>query len=138
MIQTVTDFTDDEVKQFVAKEHERIENITKDMHTMLTTLKADEESEQPYKAALAIYPELLREAYSRESLKAIRKRMILDAKSGRIKCLNKRLFAIPDLWAACEYWFTGNKNPKGLLAKDEIACKVFRRHDKADVLRSPH
>jgi len=138
MIQTLTDFTDEEIKQFTAKEHERILGITKDMDSMLKTLKADEESEQPYKAALAIYPELLREAYSRESLKAIRKRMILDAKSGRIRCQNKRLYVLPDFYACCEYWFMGIKNPKGLLAKDEIACKIFRRHDKADVLRSPH
>ena len=138
MIQTLVDFTDEEIRQFVEKEHERILGITKDMDSMLRTLKADEKSEQPYKVALALYPELLREAYSRESLKAIRKRMILDAKSGRIRSLNKRLFVLPDFYAACEYWFMGIENPKGLLAKDEIACKVFRRHDKADVLRSPH
>lgn len=138
MIQTLTDFTDDEIKQFTSKEHTRIQNLTKDVDAMLKTLKADEESEQPYKAALAIYPELLREAYSRESLKAIRKRMLLDAKSGKIKCENKRLFACPDLYAVCEYLFLHDPHPKGLLKNGEIACKIFRRHDKADVLRSPH
>ena len=138
MLQTLQDISDDEIKQLTAKEHERIEKLTKDPDSMLKVLKADEESEQPYKVALKIYPELLRESQAKQSLIDIRKRMLLDAKSGRIRCLNKRLFVIPDLWAACEYWFTGNKNPNGLLAKDEIACKVFRRHDKADVLRSPH
>ena len=137
-IQTLQDVADDEIKLLTAREHDRIENLTKNIDAMLNTLKADEESEQPYKVALKIYPELLREAQARQSLIDIRKRMLLDAKSGRIKCLDKRLYVIPDLWAACEYWFTGNKTPKGLLAKDEIACKVFRRHDKADVLRSPH
>ena len=137
-IQTLQDVTDEEIYQLTEKEHERIKNLTRNIDSMLTVLKADEESEQPYKVALKIYPELLREAYARQSLIDIRKRMLLDAKSGRIRCLNKRLFVIPDLWAACEYWFMGNKNPKGLLAKDEIACKIFRRHNKADVLRSPH
>lgn len=112
--------------------------MCKNKDSMLKTLKASEESEQPYKVALALYPELLREAYSRESLKNIRKRMLLDAKSGRIKCANKRLFVLPDFFACCEYWFMGIEKPKGLLAKDEVACKIFRRHDKADVLRSPH
>ena len=138
MIQTLVDFTDEEIDKFTKNEHERILKITKDKNTMLETLKAKETSEQPYKVALSIYPELLREAFARDSLKAIRKRMLLDAKSGRIRCENKRLFAIPDLYAACEYWFMGVKNPNGLLGKDEIACKIFRRHDKADVLRSPH
>lgn len=138
MIQTLTDFTDEEIKEFTKKEHERIIGITKDMDSMLKTLKADEDSEQPYKAALAIYPELLREAYSRESLKAIRKRMLLDAKSGKIKSLNKRLFACPDLYGVCEWLFCHDEHPKGLLKNGEVACKIFRRHDKVDVLRSPH
>lgn len=138
MIDTLVDFTDDEIKQFIAKEHERIKGLTKDMSAMLKTLKADEESEQPYKAALAIYPELLREAYSRESLKAIHKRMILDAKSGKIRVLNKRLFACPDLYGVCEWLFLHDEHPKGLLKNGEVACKIFRRHEKVDVLRSPH
>lgn len=138
MIQTLTDFTDEEIKQFTAAEHERIDNLTKDKDSMLKVLKADEESEQPYKVALKLYPELLREAYARESLKAIRKRMLLDAKSGKIRCANKRLFACPDLYAVCEHLFLHDPHPKGLLKNGEIACKIFRRHDKADVLRSPH
>ena len=138
MIQTLTDFTDKEIKEFTTKEHERIKGITTDSDSMLKTLKADPESEQPYKAALAVYPELLREAYSRESLKAIRKRMILDAKSGKIRSTNKRLFACPDLYGICEWLFCHDDHPKGLLKNGEVACKIFRRHEKVDVLRSPH
>ena len=138
MCQTNTDVTDEEIKKFTADEHKRILEITKNEDAMLKVLKADEESEQPYKAALALYPPLLREALARESLKNIRRRMLYDAKSGRIKCENKRLFVLPDFYAACQYWFLGEKNPKGLLDKDEIACKIFKLHDKADVLRSPH
>ena len=138
MLQTLVDMTDEEIVAFTKKEHERINGIVKDKDAMLKALKADEESEQPYKAALALYPELLREAHTREALKAIRKRMLLDAKSGKIRCENKRLFVLPDFYAACQFWFMGEEQPKGLLAKDEVACKIFRRHDKADVLRSPH
>ena len=138
MIQTLTDFTDEEIKEFVKEEHTRIANVTKDMDSMLKTLKADEDSESPYKAALALYPELLREAYSRETLKAIRKRMLLDAKSGKIRCENKRLFACPDLYGVCEWLFCHEEHPKGLVANGFVACKIFRRHDKVDVLRSPH
>ena len=138
MIQTCQDFTDEEIIKFTQAEHDRIKNLTKDEDAMLKVLKADTESEQPYKAALALYPELLREAYTRNQLKDIRKRMLYDAKSGKLRCDNKRLFVLPDFYAACQHWFLGEENPKGLLAKDEIACKVFKQHTKADVLRSPH
>ena len=81
-LQSLQDMTDDEVQQFTAKEHDRILNLTKNRDAMLRTLGANKDDENPYRAALALYPELLREAYSRESLKDIRKRMLLDAKSG--------------------------------------------------------
>ena len=138
MCQTNTLVTDEEIKRLVSAEHKRIVDITKNKDAMLKTLKAAETSEQPYKVALAIYPELLREAYARESLKNIRKRMLYDAKSGKIRCENKRLFVLPDFYAACQHWFMGEEHPKGLLDKDEIACKIFKLHSKADVLRSPH
>lgn len=138
MLQTLQDFTDDEIKKFTAKEHERIKEITKNKDAMLKALGADPESDSPYKVALHLYPELLREAYSKESLKAIRKKMILDAKSGKIRCDNKRLYAIPDFYAACQHWFCHIESPDGLLKNGEIACKIYRREKKADVLRSPH
>ena len=91
------------------------------------------------KIAIALYPELLRDGYNRKQLKDIKRRMIYDAKSSAFKLKNKRLFAIPDLYAACEYWFLGDKHPKGLLADGEIACRIYRwNYDEADVLRSPH
>ena len=138
MLQTCIDFADNEIKEFIKDEHERIENLTKNKDAMLDTLKANENSDQPYKVALKLYPALLREAYAKESLKNIRKRMLLDAKSGKLRCENKRLFVLPDFYAACQHWFMHEEHPKGLLAKDEIACKIFKLHNKADVLRSPH
>lgn len=138
MLQTLVDFTDEEIKLFCSRSYEKIKNIASSTNAMLTTLKADEDSPNPYKRALAIYPELLREAYSRETLKAIKKRWTLDAKSGRIICDNKRLYLIPDMYAACEYWFLHIKEPKGLLENGWVSCKPFRNKDKIDVLRSPH
>ena len=138
MLQTLTDFTDEEIARFTKNTHDKINGIARDMKTMLRTLQADEESDNPYKRALTIYPELLREAYSRETLKAIKKRWTLDAKSGKIKCANKRLFAIPDLYAACQFWFLRQNQPEGLLKDGEVSCKPFRGRDKVACLRSPH
>lgn len=138
MLQTLTDFTDDEISQFTKRTHDKIVGVAKDAKTMLRTLQADEESENPYKRAICVYPELLREAYSRETLKAIKRRWTLDAKSGKIKCENKRLFAIPDMYAACEHWFLGEASPQGLLKNGDVACKTYRGKDKVACLRSPH
>lgn len=138
MLQTLTDFTDDEIASFTKRTHDKILGIARDANAMLNTLQADEESTNPYKRALSLYPELLREAYSRETLKSIKKRWTLDAKSGKIKCDNKRLFAIPDMYAACQYWFMNQKQPEGLLKNGEVACKPYRGKDKVACLRSPH
>ena len=105
---------------------------------MLRTLKADENSYQKDKVALKLYPELLRDGYSKSQLKDIKKRMLLDAKSGVIKCKNKRLYVIPDWYGACQHYFLGEEHPKGLLEKDEIVCRLYMDYEKADVLRSPH
>lgn len=137
-MQTLTDFTDEEVKEFTKETHTHILNVTKNKYTMLRTLKADKNSINPYKAALAYYPELLWEGYTRGQLKDSRRRMLLDAKSGKIRMENKRLYAIPDFYAACEFWFQHIENPEGLLTGDEVAAKPFKNRDKADVLRSPH
>lgn len=138
MLQTLTDFTDEEMKIFTAKSHEKITGIARDAQTMLQTLQADEESLNPYKRALAVYHELLREAYSKETLKSIKKKWTLDAKSGRIKCANKRLFVVPDFYAMCEYWFLHIEQPKGLLRNNEVACRSYRDKEKIACLRSPH
>jgi hypothetical protein len=137
-LQTLTDMSDEDIRALTARTHDRIEHLASDPEAMLRTLQADLSSDIPYRQALRLYPELLRDGYAKESLKAIKKRMVLDAKSGRIKCRNKRLFVIPDMYAACEHWFLGIKEPNGLLKDGEIACRVYRGWKKADCLRSPH
>ena len=138
MIQTLTDFTDDEIKCFTARTHKKLLEITKDKDAMLETLKANERSVAPDKIALYIYPELLRDGYSRQQLKDTKKRMLLDAKSGAVRMKNKRLFVSPDWYAACEYYFMHIENPVGLVPADHIVCRPFINEEKADVLRSPH
>ena len=137
-IQSLCDFTDSELKVFLKRTHDKLQSITKDKQAMLELLRASPTSADPYNQALYAYPELLRDGYARETLKDTRKKMLYDAKAGSIRCLNKRVFAIPDLYAACEFYFLHDKHPKGLLKNGEIACKPLKNYDKADVLRSPH
>jgi len=137
-IQALTNFTNEEIKEFTAKTHRRIMNLAKDPASMLSALKAKEDSYLKDKIALSIYPELLRDGYSRAQLKDVKKRMLLDAKSGTIRCKNKRLYVVPDWYAACEHWFLNLEKPDGLLEKDEVGCSIYKKdYEKADVLRSP-
>jgi len=137
-LNSLESFTDEEIQEFTAKTHKKILNLAKDSDTMIRTLKADQpNSFQKDRVALSMYPELLRDGYSKQQLKDIKKRMLLDAKSGGVRCKNKRLYVVPDWYAACERWFLGIERPVGLLKKDEIACRPFINYEKADVLRSP-
>ena len=138
MMQTLTDFTDDEIAAFTARAHQRILNLAKSPEAMLRTLNAKTDSPAYDKVALSLYPALLRDGYSRSQLKDVKKRMIQDAKSGAIRCANKRLFALPDWFAYCEFIFLNIERPVGLLKNGEIACRPYSCYDKADVLRSPH
>ena len=137
-IESLTDFTDEEMLTFTQPTWDRIRGIALDMDSMLRTLKADEYSDEPYKRALGLYAPFLRDGYSRQTLRAIKRRWTKDAQSGKLWCKSKRLFVIPDLYACCEYWFLGIQEPKGLLDDGEVACKVYRQYDKVDCLRSPH
>lgn len=137
-LQTLVDFPDKELKEFAKPTYDRIKTLSTDREHMLHALGVDDYTEVPYRQALRLYPELLREAHSRESLKAIKKRWTLDAKSGKIKCKNKRLFAIPDLYAACQFWFLHQETPEGLLKEGEVYARPFQAVDELDVLRSPH
>lgn len=128
-LQTLVDMTDDEIRRFASKAHEDLVNLCRTKESMLETLGANLSSRNWYNQALAIYDELLRDGYSRQTLKSIKKKRILDARSGAIRCKNKRLFALPDFYAACEYLFMGIKEPKGLLKGDEVASVLHRKNN---------
>lgn len=138
MEQTLVSMTEEELLKFTQPTYDKITNLASNQDMMLKTLGADVRSEDPYNRSLAIYPELLRDGYSRSTIKDIKKRWTLDAMSGAIVCQNKRLFAIPDMYAACQYWFQHIEEPEGLLKNGEIFASEYWWASEADVLRSPH
>lgn len=138
MEQTLVSFTEEELMEFTQPAYDRIENLAINQAAMLQTLGADIRSEDAYRQALAWYPELLRDGYSRQMLKDIKKRWTLDAMSGAIVCQNKRLFAIPDMYAACQFWFCHIAEPEGLLKDGEVYAREYWWAEEGDILRSPH
>ena len=136
-LQTLIDMTDEEIDRLIKPTYDYINAIARSKRMMLRTLGADENTSPGYQKALALYPELLHEAYSRESLRSIKRRLVLDARSGKLVCRNKRLYVIPDMYAACQYWFLGIKEPEGLVKPDEVVCREFFKASLVDILRSP-
>lgn len=140
MLQTLTDLSDEELSAIAARTNDKIVSITSDRDTMLKVFGATKfrQNKDPFQECLMLYPELLKDPYCRESLLAIKNKMIKEGKAGRLEIDGKYLFIIPDLYAACQYWFDGQKVPTGLLGDGEVYCQVYKYADKLDCLRSPH
>lgn len=84
------------------------------------------------------YPPLLQDPYYRQTLLNCKKKLVKEAWSAKLNIDGKYTFLIPDLYAACEFWFLGHKNPVGLLKDGEISCALYPQVNKVDCLRSPH
>ncbi len=140
MLQTLTDITDDELKDLAAKTIDTIQNIGSRKETMLGVLGVGEwnSNKNYYQQALEHYPELLRDTYSKEILKQVKKKITNNAKGGKIYIDGKYTFIVPDLYAFCEQLVLGEGEPRGLLADQEVSCSLYPDGEPLDCLRSPH
>lgn len=138
MLQSLTDVSDEELSEIASSTVYDIENIgTKDV--MLKVLGATEANKRKksFQKSLLMYPELLNDNHSKEAIKAKKKSLVLEARTGKLNVNGSFTFIIPDLYGFCEFLFEGNKKPVGLLKENEVYCKL---HDsgKVGILRSPH
>ena len=140
MLQTLTDMTDEEIATLTKETIEEIEAIGNDFQTSMKLIGATSYNKNPsyVQEALMIYPELMRDQYSREILKETKKSLIKQAKSGRLRVNGKYLFLSPDLYAFCEWLFLDDINPRGLLKDGEVFTTQFGNGDEVACLRSPH
>lgn len=140
MLQTLTDMTDEEIATLTKETIEEIEAIGNDFQTSMKLIGATLYNKNPsyVQEALMIYPELMRDQYSRDILKETKKSLIKQAKSGRLRVNGKYLFLSPDLYAFCEWLFLDEVNPKGLLQDGEVFTTQFSNGDEVACLRSPH
>lgn len=140
MLQTLTDITDEELEALSSKTVHNIEQMGKDREVMLSVLGVVDHNmnKNYYQQALEIYPEMLNDTFSKQTIKATKKSMIKQARSGRLDIEAKYTFLIPDLYAVSEHLFLGIEKPKGLLEDGEVSCKLYKNGKKVDCLRSPH
>ena len=140
MLQTLTDMTDEEIITLTKETIEEIEAIGNDFQISMKLIGATSYNKNPsyVQEALMIYPELMRDQYSRDILKETKKSLIKQAKSGRLRVNGKYLFLSPDLYAFCEWLFLDDINPQGLLKDGEVFTTQFGNGDEVACLRSPH
>jgi hypothetical protein len=140
MLQSLVDITEDELLYLAGKTIKHINKIGKDRRTMLKVFGVTKgNTNKTYlQQAIELYPELLCDTYTKEVLRDIKKSLVTEGRSAKFEIFGTYTFICPDLYAFCEYIFLGNKNPKGLLNRNEVYCKLFKDVDKLDCLRSPH
>ena len=140
MLQTLTDITDEEIESIINKSNTKLNNLCSSVSSMKSAFGIT-----PYndnltylQQAINLYPDLMNDEYIKATLREIKNSMVKRFKSGSLSISGKYTFILPDLYAACEHWFMGIENPKGLLDDGEVFCWLFRKNDKLDCLRSPH
>lgn len=140
MIQTLSDLSDDEIRHLAVQNDEDIQLLATDMHTMLKVFGVTSwnTNKNAFQKCLEKYPELLSDAYSRQTLRDIKTKLENDLWSARFAINGKYTFVIPDLYAFCERLFLHKENSQGLLRDGEVCCKLFQNGEKLDCLRSPH
>lgn len=140
MLQTLTDITCEELEIISESTKERIINIGRDKKTKLKVLGVTKANtnKNNLQQAIEIYEPLMRDVYSKEVLKSVKKSLVKEGRSGKIEIDGKYTFIAPDLYAFCEWLFLGIKQPQGLLKDGEVFCKIYKDKSKLDCLRSPH
>lgn len=140
MLQTLTDVTEEEIEKLTASSSEKLLNICQSKETMLSVLGVTPYNKNmtAFQKALKIYPSLLSDTYTKDSIREVKNSLLKKYRSGKLEVVGKYTFLLPDFYAACEYWFGHIENPHGLLQDGEVFCWLFKNYDKLDCLRSPH
>lgn len=139
-LQSLTDMKDNEIDRLIKPTVEDIEKIGKDYQTTMRLLGVNDYNKNPsyMQQELKLYPEIMRDTYNREILKDVKKSLVKQAKSGRVRTNGGYRFVSPDLYAFCEWLFLGIEEPKGLLDNGEVYCKGYKDKSELACLRSPH
>lgn len=140
MLQTLTDITPNEISSLCFKSNTKIERLTSTVKAMQEAfgVTPNSKSKTYLQQAISIYPEILNDVYTKETIKQIKKALVKSAKAGKLYLDCKYTFIVPDWYAVCENWFLGVKEPVGLLQNNEVSCELYKNVDKVDCLRSPH
>lgn len=138
MLQSLVDISDDELEEIAQPSKHMIEQIGKSKDVMLEIMGATEENEHKnhFQQALLMYPNLLNDEHTKETIKSKKKSLVESCKAGKLKVEGaKYTFIIPDLYAFAQKIF--GLEVTGLLDDGEVYCELYDEGDMC-LLRSPH
>ena len=140
MLQTLTNITDRELNRIAEPAVRKIENVTQSLSGMLEIMHAtkDYPNKSYLEQAIQICPELLSDTHCKEVLTDLKRKMVNEYRAGKLPVNGKYTFVVPDLYAACEYWFLHEEHPRGILDDGEVFCALYPSVRKLDCLRAPH
>ena len=138
MLQSLTDITDDEIKQITKRSNKELKHLCDSVRSIQKVFGATGKNKTYFQKAIEYCPDILNDVFVKEKLKSIKDSLVKRFKAGHLKVKGKYTFVLPDFYASCEYWFKGEKNPKGLLKDGEVFCWLLRDSKELDCLRSPH
>lgn len=132
--------TNEEIDLIINKSANKIKNVSKDFNSIkeIMGLNRHDENLTPFQQALNIYPSLIRDTYTKDTLRDVKDSLLKKYRSGKIEVSGKYTFIVPDLYGACEFWFGHIEKPKGLLPGGTVFCNLYKRSDEVDCLRAPH
>ena len=135
-LQTLTDFSDDELEALVKSTNERLNALTHDPLTIWKTHKNT--NQRQVWQAVNLYPELIADSYTKQLIREEATAFRDGALCGKLVVDGENTFLAPDLFAFCEHLFLHDNNPKGLITRGQVSCSLYKDSETLDCLRSPH
>lgn len=136
--------TDEKIEALSELTIEKINNAKMNPDTALEIMGADMDEMEgldPFYASIKAYPQMLQDSFVRKRIEKKIQSERRKAMSGRPYIKGYYNYICPDLYAACEYWFCGIEEPKGLIPRNYIYNALYcGKEDVTEVccLRSPH
>lgn len=140
MLQTLTDVTEEEMELLASRSVRRITDVCASEKTMMEILGVTPYNTHmtAFQKAIKLYPSLLNDTYAKDVIREVKNSLLKKYRSGKLEINGKYTFLLPDFYAACEYWFEHIRTPSGLLAGQEVFCRLYKQYGELDCLRSPH
>ncbi|WP_368658659.1 hypothetical protein AB3Z07_05010 [Metabacillus halosaccharovorans] len=138
MLQTLVDVSDNELNEITSRTTSDIYGLGRDLETTLRVMGVSKDNKRMnyFQQALELYPNLLNDKHTKQTIKSKKEALVTDAKSGKLRIEGaKYTFIIPDLYSFAQSIF--GLEVTGLLEDDQVHCRLYDE-EKMCVLRSPH
>ena len=137
-LQSLVYVDNEDLMELARLTNDEIQLMGSDADTMIKVLGAEDGNPDmnEFQKAINLYPALLNDENSKMAIKNRKKKMLKEAKAGKLNINGKYTYVLPDWYAVMENIFLGIKNPKGLLTENEIYCNLYDQ-GTVDLMRAP-